>query len=463
MSQMIVINPEPVDGSATFARASAATAFDSSGTLVSYSADVVRYNWEPGTGVFQGVLWEPARTNMLLNSATLSTQTVSLNAGQAHALSFFGTGSVTISGYTTVDGGAALSNRTVTGLGAVRVVLVFTPVGSGATNITFTVSGGVTRAQVEEGAFATSWIATTGSSATRAAEIFSGDGMFNSTFTDATALYDAGTAYALGDLVRVGNRIYESLQAANTGHDPLAEPDQFVDDPETPVWWLDLRPSNDFAMFDRVQNEASVGDNGFQGFSVYIPATVNGAAVFNCRADTVSIAISNGAGGLATQTVQVRGGVAVFTALDVPGGTAGGAVVSVLATRASGPVTIGEFVCGTQHRIGEVKYGLRYGIIDYSLKKTNRYGSSRFLRGAYAKRVTASLLIDSTTITDGEYDLTNIVQLLEYLRASPTVWIASELPRFAGVGVVYGVYKDFTVSVDYVTHVLCDLEIEGLI
>lgn len=82
-----------------------------------------------------------ARKNILLATETLATQSVTTLAA-TYTLSFTGTGSVTLSGTAT---------GTLTGTGADRVSLTFTPT---AGTLTLTVSGGVTKAQLELGAVA---------------------------------------------------------------------------------------------------------------------------------------------------------------------------------------------------------------------------------------------------------------------------------------------------------------------
>jgi hypothetical protein len=143
----------------TFTRASDATYFDATGTLQTAGSNVPRFDHDPATGASRGLLIEGQRSNLLLNSVALSTQTVTV-AAVAHTLSFYGTGEVVLSG---------VHSATVTGAGAfpTRTTLTFTPT---AGSLTVTVSGTVEYAQLEAGNFATSYITTTGASATRAAD-----------------------------------------------------------------------------------------------------------------------------------------------------------------------------------------------------------------------------------------------------------------------------------------------------
>lgn len=144
----------------TFTRASTATYFDSAGVMQTAAVNTPRIDYDPATLALRGLLIENQRTNLLLNSATLSTQSVTVTA-VAHTLSFYGTGTITLSGASTAG--------PLVGTGANnRVTLTFTPT---AGSLTLTVSGSVTMAQLEAGGNSTSYIPTTGTAQTRSADI----------------------------------------------------------------------------------------------------------------------------------------------------------------------------------------------------------------------------------------------------------------------------------------------------
>ena len=181
----------------TFTRASTGTYVGSDGVLQTASTDVPRFDHNPTTGESLGLLVEEARTNLLLNSATLSTQSVTV-AAAANTLSFYGTGTVTLTGVSTAG--------PLVGTGANnRVSLTFTPtVGV----LVVTVSGSVTNAQLEAGAFATSYIPTTSATVTRAADVASITGTsFSSWYnqTEGTSLIE------LREVDRTGSRTPRSF------------------------------------------------------------------------------------------------------------------------------------------------------------------------------------------------------------------------------------------------------------
>lgn len=125
-----------------------------------------RFYYDPVTLAPKGLLIEEQRANLLLNSSlagtNLATQSVTVTA-VAHTLSFYGTGTVTLTG---------TANTSLVGTGAypTRSTLTFTPT---AGVVLFTVTGTVQYAQLEIGSIATSFIPTAASQVTRTADVAS--------------------------------------------------------------------------------------------------------------------------------------------------------------------------------------------------------------------------------------------------------------------------------------------------
>lgn len=151
------IGPTP-----NFTRASAGTFVGSNGLIQSAAVNAARFDHDPVTGVCRGLLIEESRTNLLLQSDTLTTQTRTVTA-VAHTLSFYGSGTVMLSG---------AHSATVVGTGDYpsRRTFAFTPT---AGSLTLTVTGTVQFANLEAGSFATSYIPTTTASVVRSADLCS--------------------------------------------------------------------------------------------------------------------------------------------------------------------------------------------------------------------------------------------------------------------------------------------------
>ena len=168
-------------------RGSTGTFVGSNGLIQTAAVNAARFDHDPVTFACRGLLIEEGRTNLVFPSDTLTTQTRTVTA-VAHTLSFYGTGTVVLSG---------VAIATVTGTGAypTRTTLTFTPT---AGSLVLTVTGSVTQAQLEAGSFATSYIPTTTGTLARAADTCSITG---ANFTS-TNFYNpsAGTIIAIGSL-----------------------------------------------------------------------------------------------------------------------------------------------------------------------------------------------------------------------------------------------------------------------
>lgn len=190
-----------------------ATAINSSGAIAVVNANLPRFDYDPVTLACRGLLVESARTNLLLNSlidgTSLATQSVTVTAA-AHTLSFYGTGSVTLSG---------THSATITGTGAypTRTTYTFTPT---AGSLTLTVSGTVQFSNLELGVFASSFIPTDGTIKTRSADVATVTGTNFSSWYNASA----GTLSAEFDFTGIDPAGYQNAITLtnNTGGNYLS-------------------------------------------------------------------------------------------------------------------------------------------------------------------------------------------------------------------------------------------------
>ena len=162
-SKLYSIKPTSGAGDMTVVRATTATRVNSAGLIESVAINVPRLDYTNAS--CPSILVEPLRTNLVFPSATLTTQTRTVTA-VSHTLSFYGTGTIVLSG---------VHIATLTGTGANnRVTLTFTPT---AGSLILTVAGTVTNAQLEAGLNATSYIPTVAATVTRNADVISKTGI----------------------------------------------------------------------------------------------------------------------------------------------------------------------------------------------------------------------------------------------------------------------------------------------
>lgn len=450
---MQVLKPNVIgltDG--TLTRASTGTYFDATGALQTAAINVPRINFNRVTKEFEGVLIEPQRTNRLLNSSTLSTQTVTVTV-EPYAISFYGTGTIQLSGGYI---GALVGNANP----LVKNVLVFAPT---TTSLTITVTGTVQLAQLEAGSTSTSYIPTTTVAVTRSADVLTGTNLLYSTLVNPYANWSISTTYAIGEKVAYNNKQYESLQNSNLGK----QPDSF------PLFWLDLGYDNRHASFDQ---STTTGGTALaeQTFIVKPTGKINSLALINIDASVVYISATDSiTGDLVLARTYGLSGENVFNWYDYfftdPLVRRTQIVLTdsnlelyqnlVITLRLTSGETVnnsvGSIVFGNTLVLGETQWGASVGIIDYSKKVTDEFGSTTFVERPFSKRLSTQLYFPNT-------ELNKVQRALYDLRATPCVWIATEDPLYEEALIVYGFYKDFSTTISYPLYSLCRLEIEGL-
>lgn len=278
------------------------------------------------------------------------------------------------------------------------------------------------------------------------------------------AAWSAVTTYAAGSRVidTTTHRIYESLQASNLNHDPTTD--------ATSVWWLDIGPTNRWAMFDETVGTSTTVTPGTGSAVIEVeiqPGIVGSLALLDIQAATVQVVVVDGATTVYDQTYTMADAAGVFdwydyffeaisrqTALIVEGLPPYSA--GVITVRLTEPTTAecGTMVVGSAVNIGGTNYGANVSIVDYSRKETDTFGVTSVVERAYSKRIEAECLVENTRMD-------HVVKALANVRATPCVWVFDNGAGYDSL-IAYGYYRDWRVGIQYPAHSLVNMTIEGL-
>jgi hypothetical protein len=291
-------------------------------------------------------------------------------------------------------------------------------------------------------------------------------GVTDATLTSSTvpendyAVWNAGTAYSIGNrVIRTStHRIYERVVAGTTATPP--ENDS--------VNWLNVAPTNRWAMFDTVNSTATT-----QASSIVVEITPN--AVFNSVSllnivassvrveviDTVSVTTIYDQTFNMFNNGKVTSWYAYFyepvvqktnlIVTDLP--SIGTAKLKITISVASGNASCGTCIFGLQRFFGNgIELGASVGIQDYSRKERDAFGNFILVPRSFAKRGKFQMEIENTQI-DAFQDF------MASIRTTPVLWIGYAPYTCTAI---YGFYKDFDVVIAYHNSSDCNLEIEGL-
>lgn len=275
------------------------------------------------------------------------------------------------------------------------------------------------------------------------------------------AAYNPATTYSLGDrVIVVGaniHKIYESLQAANTGHTPATEP----------TWWLDCGATNKWKMFDHLVNNQTEYTGNMQ-FTLTCVGRINAIAFLNVYASSIRVIATDAIDGVVfdrTTNMQSNMGIvdwwswffeyptwnSTLVITDLP--IYSDLVFSITITGIGGISKCGECIIGLSKELGDTLYGATVGIQDYSVKTRDTWGNYTIQERAYSKRANFTLDVPNGAIDNLEITLAGY-------RATPILYVGANQ---YGSTAILGFYKDFSINIAYFSFSTCSIEIEGII
>lgn len=275
------------------------------------------------------------------------------------------------------------------------------------------------------------------------------------------AEYSATATYGLGDQVMSTSgaapthHVYESLVAGNIGN-ALTDATK----------WLDVGPTNRFAMFDTVNGTATTGASGID-VTVAVTGRSDGIALLNLSATQVQVTVTAGSYGTVydqTYSLLSDSGITSWyewfseeivyktdlVLTDLPLYT--NPSIRVQITSTSGAVSCGTMALGQTRNLGGTIYGAKGGIQDYSRKETDEFGNYTLVERAYAKRTSYRVVCENTQIDA-------IFNALADVRATPAVWLGTDDYAMTWA---FGWARDWAVEITFPTKSYISIEIEGL-
>lgn len=255
----------------------------------------------------------------------------------------------------------------------------------------------------------------------------------------------AATAYTVGQRVirTTTHRIYERLIAGTTATAPESDA----------VNWLDIGPTNRWAMFDEKVGTETTASGSMT--VVLAPGRINSLALLGVEASTVTVALVAGGQTVYEASLDLDSGNKVgnwyeyfyepiyqqtevvitnlldAALLDVPG--YGEGQLTVTLSRPGEIVRLGVFAVGLIYDVGQTEYEAEVSIRDYSRKEADDFGNYTLVRRDYSKTMSLNVVVPTERVD-------SVAQTMARHRATNVVWIGST--QFGSL-IVYGFLADW--------------------
>lgn len=320
-------------------------------------------------------------------------------------------------------------------------------------------------AQIEAGGAATSYIATTSTAATRAADVLGGTfGLLYSNLTendtDDAPLWLAASSYTKDQYVRRPNhKVYRALQAVTAGKTPE---DNLTG---TAPLWMEWEPTNRWAAFDTTLDTASTGPEVLQ-WVVRPGQVVTALAALALDAADVRVSEVTQNGELVHRTTKnlllktsrsitdflfkpiERRPDEVF--MDIPPFKNG--LLCVTITKPGSTAKVGDIKMGRLEEIGELLVEPEIRTLRRSVIKDDGYGRYKFNKRASSKLLSCVIYIAASRVD-------SVKAIIDRYTAEPCVIIGDD--RWTSM-IILGFVEDFRVTLPDPNNASYTLQAQGL-
>lgn len=239
----------------------------------------------------------------------------------------------------------------------------------------------------------------------------------------------------------------------------------------TPTRWLDVGPTNKWAMFDQNRNMATTA-TGSMTVSISPNKRINSLALLGVQADSVTITMTVGGSTIYGPVTRNMNGRLTTTwseyffgefeynptllLLDLP--PAAGAVVTVKFDNPSNTVACSGIVLGSKIFLGKIQYSAKSDSLNFSKIERDEFGNSLLIRRRTVPKTNQTLFTDKNNVN-------TIRKVRETLNAVPALWSGLDEDTsndyFESV-LIFGIYKQFEIDLAMPSAAMINLELEEL-
>lgn len=260
------------------------------------------------------------------------------------------------------------------------------------------------------------------------------------------------------------HRVYEVVADPDTVDDPVGVNEGINANPPT---WVNVAPTNKFAMFDNVNSTQSLETtsliveidtglitNSIAGIAIDGASTINvtmtdptAGEVFN---RDISMINNSQVGGWYDYFFAPIINITSFVVLDLPVFPA--ATIKLTVTGAT--IEFGSLIVGSQVTLGVSNFGTSLQLLDFSRKETDTFGNTVVVQGRTSKLVNFDVTVQKSLVG-------YVINQLNGLTTTPSVYVGTTESDDSTL--VFGYFRDVNINISSPTITDMTLVVEGLV